>query len=58
MTMKVLKIMTANGAIYHMPLAGFPDAANVDLVEMTREEYEAVPATADAFQRANAMLAD
>lgn len=56
--MKVLKIMTTDGRIYHMPLPGFPDAAQVELLDMTRAEYQAVPPSMDAHERCTAMLAD
>lgn len=56
--MKVLKIMVNGGGIYHMPLPGFADASAVELVEMTREEYFAVPASADSWDRCKAMVGE
>jgi hypothetical protein len=56
--MKVLKIMVKSGAIYHMPLPGFHDAEQVELVDMTREEYHAVPASIDAMDRCRLALAN
>ena len=56
--MKVLKIMVSDGAIFHMPLAGFPDAERVELVDMTFPEYQAIPATSESFERCRAALGE
>lgn len=59
--MKVLKIMTTDGRIFQMALERvdgfdpinphFPDAAHVELVDMTPEEYQAIPATNESAER-------
>lgn len=65
--MKVLRIFTVKGgptAPVFMPIERgygygaidphFPDATHVDLVEMTPEELQAIPATNESFARFHA----
>jgi len=56
--MKVLKIMVSDGRIYHQRLSAFPDAAQVELVDMTPDEYQAIPANNDTFERLQGALLD
>jgi hypothetical protein len=58
---KVLRILTTSGQVFsmalqrvagHMPFRpDFPDAVSVDLVDMTPEEFLALPLTPDAARR-------
>lgn len=59
--MKVLHIFTSDGDDFHMPLERsshcgplephFPDAARVELLDMSEEEYLAIPATNESAER-------
>lgn len=58
--MKVLKIMSGDGSVHHMPLEmppqrcspfvpNFPDALQVEVVDMTPKDYQAIPADGERF---------
>lgn len=46
--MQVLKLTTETGAIFYNALAVNCAWKDVEVVEMTPQEYQAIPATADA----------
>lgn len=64
--MKVLKIMTTDGAIYHLPLEriggygplspNFPDAERVELVDMHADAYLGLSATTESARRFGFLL--
>ena len=49
--MRVLKIATKDGSVYFMGLLGFPDAQQVELMDMSEREYHEIPATMDSYER-------